>query len=55
MSDEPPREIWLIRQDDNDYVWCDSPDPSPDIDQKDVYRFLRFDGDSPYGHMCDAD
>lgn len=35
MSDEQPDKIWLIDMGD-EIVWCDCPDPSTDVDERDV-------------------
>ncbi len=37
------KNIWLIKNGDNDYSWCDSPDPSDGIDEADVTKYVRAD------------
>ncbi len=38
-----PKNIWLIKNDENDYSWCDSPDPSDGIEEADVTKYVRAD------------
>ena len=35
--------IWLIKNGENDYTWCDCPDPSDDIDPEDTTKYVRAD------------
>lgn len=39
---ETPERIWLIDLGD-EITWCDSPDPSDDIDERDVTEYIRAD------------
>ncbi len=41
-NDKIYKIIYLIDQ-DGDYVWCDDPAPSPDMDEKDAIAYIRLD------------
>lgn len=44
MNIEPtPEHIWLICDDEFNWSWCDSPDPSEGIDEDDTVEYVRAD------------
>ena len=42
---KPPDKIYLIRVNENEWAWCDSPDPAGGIDPQDVVEYERSEND----------